>query len=181
MAYLRDEATRVAPHGAPGVRVLRDPDTMRVRSPFQNALRVDPTQDLLLGRPRDPCKNDRGPKNTLTRATLARLTAPRTLAHRDPRERGDLALDRRSAVGRYPRVEAAAQQDAERRRPRRGGLDETGNLAPETVFDRKRQLVAQELRVAAPAVKRGSRSDAQSAAALRATIVALSKRGSTRG
>ena len=24
MAYLRDEATRVAPHGAPGVRVLRD-------------------------------------------------------------------------------------------------------------------------------------------------------------
>ena len=74
-----------------------------LRGPFLNALRVDQSdlkQALILGRPRDPCKNTRGAHLMLTRATLARLTAPRTLSLWDPRECGDLALDRRGPAGR---------------------------------------------------------------------------------
>ena len=100
MAARRDEPTRVAPHGAPGTRAICDSSIvpLGLRGPFLNALRVDQSdlkQALILGRPRDPCKNTRGAHLMLTRATLARLTAPRTLSLRDPRECGDLALDRR--------------------------------------------------------------------------------------
>ena len=115
MAARRDEPTRVAPYGAPGTRAICDSSIvpLGLRGPFLNALRVDQSdlkQALILGRPRDPCKNTRGAHLMLTRATLARLTAPRTLSLRDPRECGDLALDRRGPAGRWPRVEAAAQQ-----------------------------------------------------------------------
>ena len=108
MAARRDEPTRVAPHGAPGTRAICDSSIvpLGLRGPFLNALRVDQSdlkQALILGRPRDPCKNTRGAHLMLTRATLARLTAPRTLSLRDPRECGDLALD--------PFVAAAAGDD----------------------------------------------------------------------
>ena len=119
MAARRDEPTRVAPHGAPGTRAICDSSIvpLGLRGPFLNALRVDQSdlkQALILGRPRDPCKNTRGAQLMLTRATLARLTAPRKVDPRgDPRECGDLALDRRGAAGRWPRVEAAlAARDA---------------------------------------------------------------------
>ena len=185
MAARRDEPTRVAPHGAPGTRAICDSSIvpLGLRGPFLNALRVDQSdlkQALILGRPRDPCKNTRGAHLMLTRATLARLTAPRTLSLRDPRECGDLALDRRGPAGRWPRVEAAAQQDEARRRPRRGGLDETANITPEALFDNRRTLDGQELRVNAPRLARreSSRSDAERRAAMRAKLVGLSKRGS---
>ncbi|CAH0371771.1 unnamed protein product [Pelagomonas calceolata] len=185
MAARRDEPTRVAPYGAPGTRAICDSSIvpLGLRGPFLNALRVDQSdlkQALILGRPRDPCKNTRGAHLMLTRATLARLTAPRTLSLRDPRECGDLALDRRGPAGRWPRVEAAAQQDEARRRPRRGGLDETANITPEALFDNRRTLDGQELRVNAPRLARreSSRSDAERRAAMRAKLVGLSKRGS---
>ena len=90
MAARRDEPTRVAPYGAPGTRAICDSSIvpLGLRGPFLNALRVDQSdlkQALILGRPRDPCKNTRGAHLMLTRATLARLTAPRTLSLRDPR------------------------------------------------------------------------------------------------
>ena len=185
MAARRDEPTRVAPYGAPGTRAICDSSIvpLGLRGPFLNALRVDQSdlkQALILGRPRDPCKNTRGAHLMLTRATLARLTAPRTLSLRDPRECGDLALDRRGPAGRWPRVEAAAQQDEARRRPRRGGLDETANITPEALFDNRRTLDGQELRVNAPRLARreSSRSDAERRAAMRAKLVGLGKRGS---
>ena len=145
---------------------------------------MDPSdlkQALILGRPRDPCKNTRGAHLMLTRATLARLTAPRTLSLRDPRECGDLALDRRGPAGRWPRVEAAAQDET--RRARRAGLDETANITPEALFDNRRTLDGQELRVNAPRLARreSSRSDAERRAAMRAKLVGLSKRGSRLG
>ena len=183
MAARRDEPTRVAPHGAPGTRAICDSSIvpLGLRGPFLNALRVDQSdlkQALILGRPRDPCKNTRGAHLMLTRATLARLTAPRTLSLRDPRECGDLALDRRGPAGRWPRVEAAAQDET--RRARRAGLDETANITPEALFDNRRTLDGQELRVNAPRLARreSSRSDAERRAAMRAKLVGLSKRGS---
>ena len=104
MAARRDEPTRVAPYGAPGTRAICDSSIvpLGLRGPFLNALRVDQSdlkQALILGRPRDPCKNTRGAHLMLTRATLARLTAPRTLSLRDPRECGDLALELRVHLG----------------------------------------------------------------------------------
>ena len=187
MAARRDEPTRVAPYGAPGTRAICDSSIvpLGLRGPFLNALRVDQSdlkQALILGRPRDPCKNTRGAHLMLTRATLARLTAPRKVDPRgDPRECGDLALDRRGAAGRWPRVEAAAQDET--RRARRAGLDETANITPEALFDNRRTLDGQELRVNAPRLARreSSRSDAERRAAMRAKLVGLSKRGSRLG
>ena len=143
MAARRDEPTRVAPYGAPGTRAICDSSIVPLGFAAVSERSAWTNRPQALIPPAARPLQEHAARTRCSRATLARRTAQRTRSLRDPAS----AATSRSTGGDPPAAAArrtAAQQDEARRRPWRGGLDETVNITPEALFDNRRTLDGQE-------------------------------------